>query len=75
MHNLKEIRKNFDDFQKDLKKRNVDVDLNNLKNLDKQNRELIQNKEGLEKEKKDISNLKINHYLKSQKKFLLKLKK
>ena len=55
MHNLKEIRKDFDNFKKVLKKRFIDVDLNKLKNLDIQNREFIQKKENLEKEKKDIS--------------------
>jgi seryl-tRNA synthetase len=55
MHNLKEIRKNFDAFKRALEKRLVDLDFNKLKDLDKQNRELIQKKESLEKEKKDIS--------------------
>ena len=55
MHNLKEIRKNFDGFKKDLKKRFVDIDFDKLEDLDKNNRELIQKKELLEKEKKDIS--------------------
>ena len=55
MHDLKEIRKNFDNFQKALEKRYINIDFNKLKNLDIQNRELIQNKEILEKEKKDIS--------------------
>ncbi len=55
MHNLKEIRKNFDNFEKALKRRFVDIDFKKLKDLDKQNREFIQKKEILEKEKKDIS--------------------
>ena len=55
MHNLKEIRKDFDTFEKKLEKRSVNVDLNKLKDLDIQNREFIQKKETLEKEKKDIS--------------------
>jgi len=55
MHNLKEIRKNFDSFKKALEKRFVDVDLNKLNELDTKNREFIQKKEILEKEKKDIS--------------------
>ena len=49
MHNLKEIRKNFDDFIKSIKKRNVDIDLNQLKDLDELNRNLIQKKEKFEK--------------------------
>ena len=55
MHNLKEIRKNFDTFKKALKKRLIDFDLEKLEKLDKQNREYILKKETLEKEKKDIS--------------------
>jgi len=55
MHNLKEIRKDFSAFEKSLEKRSVNIDFNYLKKLDEQNRELIQQKEALEKEKKDIS--------------------
>ena len=55
MHNLKEIRKNFDAFEKELKKRTIDINFSQLKKLDIQNREFIQKKENLEKEKKDIS--------------------
>ena len=55
MHNLKEIRKDFDAFEKSLEKRSVDIDFEKIKDLDKKNRELIQKKETLEKEKKDIS--------------------
>ena len=32
MHNLKEIRKDFLKFKKDLEKRSVKIDINNLKN-------------------------------------------
>ena len=55
MHNLKEIRKDFETFKKALEKRMVVIDFNKLKNLDEKNREFIQKKETLEKEKKDIS--------------------
>ena len=55
MHNLKEIRKDFDAFEKSLKKRSIDIDFKKLKDLDIQNRDLIQKKETLEKKKKDIS--------------------
>ena len=55
MHNLKEIRKDFENFKKCLEKRSVDVDFDKLKNLDIKNREFIQKKESLEKEKKEIS--------------------
>ena len=55
MHNLKEIRKDFDTFKKSIEKRSVDINLDKLKDLDKKNREFIQEKEALEKEKKEIS--------------------
>ncbi len=75
MHNLKEIRKNFDDFQKALEKRNINIDFNKLKNLDIQNRELIQNKETLEKEKKDISKSKDKSLFEKSKKITSKIEK
>ena len=55
MHDIKLIRKNTDLFLKKLSARNVKIDLDGLLNLDKINRELIQNKEKLEQEKKSIS--------------------
>jgi len=55
MHNLKEIRKDFDTFRKAIEKRSVEVNFEELKDLDIKNRELIQKKEALEKEKKEIS--------------------
>ena len=55
MHNLKEIRKDFDAFKKSLEKRATDINFDKLKDLDIKNREFIQKKESLEKEKKDIS--------------------
>ena len=55
MHDLKKIRKDFDAFKKALEKRFINIDLNELKALDEKNRELIQKKEILEKEKKEIS--------------------
>ena len=58
MHNLKEIRKDFESFKKKLLNRNINVDFENLKKLDEKNRELIQKKEDFEKEKKVISKLK-----------------
>ena len=55
MHNLKEIRKDFHAFEKSLEKRSVKIDFTQLKELDVKNREFIQKKETLEKEKKEIS--------------------
>ena len=55
MHNIRDIRKDFDHFKNQLKRRNVNLDVNSLKLLDEENRKLIQKKESLESEKKDIS--------------------
>tara|TARA_B100001057_G_scaffold497871_1_gene603225 strand:+ start:5605 stop:6846 length:1242 start_codon:yes stop_codon:yes gene_type:complete len=55
MHNLKEIRKNIELFEKKIKERNSSVDLKSLIKHDKENRELIQKKEKLEQEKKILS--------------------
>ena len=55
MHNIKDIRNNFDNFKNIIKSRNVSIDLDEILNLDKKNRKLIQEKEALEQEKKSIS--------------------
>tara|TARA_Y100000590_G_scaffold404319_1_gene491722 strand:- start:371 stop:1630 length:1260 start_codon:yes stop_codon:yes gene_type:complete len=58
MHNIKDIRKNPEQFQKDLNNRSASIDLKKILSLDENNRKLIQLKENLEKEKKDISKTK-----------------
>ena len=55
MHNLKFIRENPDIFKKKISERYVNLNLHQLLELDKENRELIQKKEKLEQEKKIIS--------------------
>jgi seryl-tRNA synthetase len=55
MHNIKEIRADFDHFKNQLKSRNIDIDIDKIKELDETNRKYIQKKEALESEKKDIS--------------------
>jgi len=55
MHNIKEIRNNINFFKNSLKKRFLDIDVDNILNLDVKNRKLIQKKESLESEKKIIS--------------------
>ena len=55
MHNIKELRKDFDKFKKLMKLRNVEINLDEILKLDKENRNLIQEKENLEMEKKKIS--------------------
>jgi len=75
MHNLKEIRKNFDSFIKSVERRPVDINFHLLKKLDKQNRDFIQKKETLEKEKKDISKSKVESLFKRSKEISKKLDK
>ncbi len=55
MHNLKELRKNLDNFKKKFKDRNVDFDINDFNKKDNLNRDLITQKEKLEQEKKNLS--------------------
>ena len=55
MHNIKDIRNNFEDFKRSIKDRNFDVNLDDIVELDKENRNLIQDKEKNEMEKKSIS--------------------
>ena len=55
MHNIKDLRNNFDNFKNLIKSRNISIDLDQILILDKKNRSLIQEKEILEQEKKNIS--------------------
>ena len=75
MHSLKEIRKNFSDFAKSLEKRSVNIDFANLKKLDELNRELIQKKEILEKQKKEISRSKDENLFNKSKEISIELEK
>tara|TARA_B100001093_G_scaffold158182_1_gene150684 strand:+ start:2710 stop:3591 length:882 start_codon:yes stop_codon:yes gene_type:complete len=73
MHNLKEIRNNFEDFKKNIQSRHIEIDIKNLKILDKKNRELIQKKEILESEKKEISKSKEESLFNKSKEISIKL--
>ena len=55
MHSIKEIRKDFNLFKKKISERNISIDLDDLIIFDKDNRELIQQKEKKEQEKKLLS--------------------
>ena len=55
MHDLKNLRKNLENFKKKLKDRNLVFDTALFNNLDNLNRELINKKELLEQEKKKLS--------------------
>ena len=58
MHNLKEIRKDPDLYQKKLRERNIDFNIKELITKDEENRTLIKKKETLEQEKKKLSKTK-----------------
>ena len=73
MHNIKLIRKDPVFFVKKLDQRNTKIDLENLLNLDKKNRELIQKREKLENEKKNISKKKIKANFQDHEQYLKKL--
>ncbi len=73
MHNIKEIRNDFGHFKDQLKSRNIEFDIDNLKDLDEKNRNLIQKKEILESEKKSISKSKDEKLFKRSKEISIEL--
>ena len=75
MHNIKDIRKDFIAFAKSLEKRSININFENLQKLDELNRDLIQKKEALEKEKKDISKSKDENLFKKSKEISIDLEK
>ena len=73
MHNIKDIRKDFDNFKDKLKNRNTDIDLDSIIGLDEENRKLIQEKETLEMEKKTISKSKDQKLFEKSKELSIKI--
>jgi len=73
MHNIKEIRNDIETFTKSLKKRFIDLDIEKIILLDINNRKYIQEKEILEKEKKDISKSKDKSLFKKSKNISIKI--
>tara|TARA_Y200000002_G_scaffold283881_1_gene237897 strand:- start:217 stop:1464 length:1248 start_codon:yes stop_codon:yes gene_type:complete len=55
MHDLKSLRKNLEEYKNKLLKRNFNLDTEEFTKIDKFNRELINQKELLEQEKKKLS--------------------
>ena len=55
MHNIKDIRKNLENFKKKMSERNSLIEFDSLIELDQENRNLIQEKEKKEQEKKLLS--------------------
>ncbi len=68
MHNLKDLRKNLDFLKKKFQDRNVNFNIDDFNKKDTLNRELINNKEKLEQEKKKISKSKDKANFKESKK-------
>ena len=75
MHDIKFIRDNFDIFKKKISNRNNSASIENILNLDKKNRQLIFEKESLEKQKKDISKSKDKKMFEISKEISSKIKK
>ena len=73
MHNIKDIRNNFEDFKKSIKHRNFEVSLDEIIELDQKNRNIIQDKEKLEMEKKSISKSKDESLFKKSKEISIKI--
>ncbi len=75
MHNLKDIRKDIENFKESLKKRFINIDIEKILTLDENNRKHIQEKESLEKQKKDISKSKDKTQFEQSKKISDKIEK
>ena len=75
MHNIKEIRNDIEAFKEALKKRYLDIDVDKILSLDESNRKYIQQREILEKEKKDISKSKNKTLFEKSKKISTKIEK
>ncbi len=75
MHNLKDIRNNTEAFSESLKKRFIDLDLNMILKMDENNRKYIQEKEQLEKEKKEISKSKDKSLFEKSKNISIQIEK
>ena len=75
MHDLKIIRKDPESFLKKISYRNENINIKFLLNLDKENRELILNKEKLEQEKKIISQKKSESQFKRSKEISSEIEK
>ena len=74
MHDIKFIRENFETFKKKISSRNNIVKIDDILDIDKKNRQLIQDKEALEKQKKDISKSKDEKMFQKSKEISAKIK-
>ena len=75
MHHIKQIRNNLDLYKSAFKKRFLETNFDKILELDEKNRKLIQEKENVEKEKKDISKSKDKTLFKKSKDISTKIDK
>ena len=75
MHNIKLLREKPDFFKKKFQDRNIKLNIDDLLNLDKKNREIINKKEKLEQERKIISKNKDEEKFKKSKQISNEIKK
>ena len=75
MHNIKLLREKPDFFKKKFQDRNIKLNIDDLLNLDKKNREIINKKEKLEQERKIISKNKDEEKFKESKQISNEIKK
>ena len=75
MHNIKAIRNDIKTFKNALDKRFLTIDVNKILTLDENNRKYIQQRETLEKEKKNISKSKDESLFEKSKKISLEIEK
>jgi len=75
MHNIKEIRNDIETFKEALNKRFLDIDVEKILSLDENNRKYIQEREILEKEKKNISKSKDKKLFEKSKNISIEIEK
>ena len=75
MHNIKDIKNDINLFKEALKKRLLSIDLDKILSLDEYNRKYIQERETLEKEKKEISKSKDKSLFERSKRISVEIEK
>jgi seryl-tRNA synthetase len=75
MHDIKEIRNDLESFKEALNKRFINIDVAKISLLDENNRKYIQQREILEKEKKDISKSKNKSFFEKSKDISIEIEK
>ena len=75
MHDIKDLRKNLEKYKKKFKDRNLEFNINEFETIDKINRDLINQKELLEQEKKNLSRSKDKTNFEKSKKISIEIDK